>query len=106
MVLVLSIVAFIFFCFVEADGADWIQAQKNADRRTRQIVDAIYSSSKEITSCSRQIWNEQMEVNKKLLEGCEEDKHFQDSHGRWFRERLVYDSEGRIIAKEVIGIEQ
>lgn len=106
MVLVLCVVAFIVFSIVEADGADWVQGQKNADRRTRQIINAIHSSTDKINECSRLIWDEQKEYNKQFLESCSEDKHFQDSHGRWFRERLVYDSEGRIIAKEVVGIEQ
>ena len=110
MILILSIVAFIFFCFVEADGADWVQGQKNADRRTRQIINAIHSSTSAVTDCHKNIWEEQKKIlideSNKQYKDVDEITHFQDEHGRWFRERLVYDSEGRIIAKEVIGVEQ
>lgn len=110
MILILSIVAFIFFCFVEADGKDWVQGQRNADRRARDIINAIHSSATSITNCNKNIWEAQkqmlIEQNNKQYEGVDEITHFQDAHGRWFRERLVYDSEGRIIAKETIGVEQ
>lgn len=110
MILILSIVAFIFFCFVEADGKDWVQGQRNADRRARDIINAIHSSTTSITNCNKNIWEAQkqmlIEQNNEQYEGVDEITHFQDEHGRWFRERLVYDSEGRIIAKETIGVEQ
>lgn len=110
MGLMLGIVIFIVFSIVEACGKDWVQAQKNADRRTRQIVNAIRSSTSSVTDCSKSIWEEQkrmmIEQENKQYNNVDEITHFQDSHGRWFRERLIYDCEGRIIAKEVVEIEQ
>lgn len=106
----IGLALFVIFCIVEADGIDWERGQRNADRRTRAIIGAIHSSASSITSCSQNIWEEQkrlmIEEHNKQYADVDEYKRFQDSHGRWFRERLVYDNEGRIIAKEVIGVEQ
>lgn len=110
MVLILSIIAFIFFCYVEADGIDWERGQRNADRRTQEIIGAIYSSTNAVLGCNRNIWEEQKRMaiaeHNKQYEDVDEITHFQDEHGRWFRERLIYDSDGKIIAKEVIGVEK
>lgn len=110
MFILFCIGAFIFFCYAEASGKDWIQSQRNADRRARAIISAIHSNTKTIASCNKNIWEEQkqmmIEEENKKYQDVDEVTHFQDAHGRWFRERLVYDSEGRIIAKEVIGVEQ
>ena len=110
MGLIIGLAFFVFFCYVEADGIDWERGQRNADRRTREIIGAIHSSTTSITECHKNIWEEQkmvlIEEQNKQYEDVDEITHFQDAHGRWFRERLVYDSEGRIIAKETVGVEQ
>lgn len=110
MILLFGLAVFLFFCYVEADGIDWERGQRNADRRTREIIGAIHSSTSTITECNRNIWEEQkrlqIEEHNKQYEDVDEVTRYQDAHGRWYRERLVYDSEGRIIAKETIGVEQ
>lgn len=110
MFLIVCIVLFVVFCIVEASGADWVQEQIYANRRASAIIDAINSSTNAITSCNRNIWEEQKQAlidkQNQQYKDVDEITRFQDEHGRWFRERLIYDSEGRIIAKEVIGVEQ
>lgn len=100
------IAMFVVFCIVEASGADWVQGQRNADRRTRAIIGAIKDSSSSITDTQRNIWEEQIDYYERFSEDLQNEREFKDEHGRWFRERMVYDNEGRVIAKEVIGIEK
>lgn len=106
MFLMFCIAMFVVFCIVEASGADWVQEQILANRRTNAIISAINSSTSDITSCYERIWGEQVDYYKRFSEDMKNEKEFCDEHGRWFRERMVYDSEGKIIAKEVIGIER
>jgi hypothetical protein len=106
MVLAISVIVIIIAVLAEADGMDWEQEQRNADRRTRAIIGAIHSSTSEITSCYSRIAGEQIDYYKRFSEDMKNEREFKDEHGRWFRERMVYDSEGRVIAKEVIGIER
>jgi hypothetical protein len=34
------------------------------------------------------------------------EREFCDEHGRWYRERNVYDSDGKIIAQEIVALER
>lgn len=110
MFLIVCIVLFVVFCIVEASGADWVQEQIYANRRANAIIDAIHSSTDTITSCHRNIWEEQKQAliaeQNQQYKDVDEITHYQDEHGRWFRERLIYDADGKIIAKEVIGVEK
>lgn len=110
MVLLIGLGIFFVGCILEACGIDWVQGQLNADRRTNEIIGAIRSGTSRIVDCNRNIWEEQkrltIDLHNKQFEDVDEITHFQDSHGRWFRERLIYDNDGKIIAKEVIGVEQ
>ena len=106
MVLLIGILIIIASVILEACGKDWVQHEKNADRRARYIAGAIHSSTSEITSCYERIMGQQIDFYEKMSEDLKKEKEFQDDHGRWFRQRFVYDDKGNIIAQEIIGIEK
>lgn len=106
MFLIFCIVMFIVFCIIEASGADWVQEQIYANRRTNAIISAISSSTEEVTSCFERISGQQINCYKRLSEDLKNEREFKDEHGRWFRERMVYDLEGNLIAKEIVGVER
>ena len=105
MVLAVCIILFVISCYFQAMGEDWEYGQMLADRRTDRIINAIQGASHEITSSYSYHSEEQIDYFERLHADLENEKEFQDSHGRWFRERLVYDSYGKVIAKEVVQIE-
>ena len=106
MFLYFCIAAFIAFSILEACGADWVQSEINASRRTRMITSAISSSTSELKSCYQNLWQEQIDYYKRFREDMKNEKEFCDEHGRWYRERNVYDSEGKIIAQEIVALER
>ena len=89
-----------------ASGKDWEQSERNAFIRTEATISAINNASSEITSCYQNIMAEQVDYFERLLEDTENEKEFQDSNGRWFRKRLIYSPEGKVIAEEIIGVER
>lgn len=106
MFLVICIVLFVIFCITEASGRDWERGQINADTRTEHIVSAIYGACDEIKSEYKYSQQDQVDYFERFKEDTEKEQEFQDEHGRWFRKRLVYSPEGKVIAEEVVGVER
>lgn len=106
MIIILGIILLVASSYMIASGKDWEQGQRNADRRTRQIISAIGGASSEITSCYQNIMREQKDYFTRFCEDTEKELTFQDDHGRWFRKRLIYSPEGEVIAEEIIGVER
>lgn len=106
MFLMACIAGFIVFTILEACGKDWVQSEKNADRRARYIASAVSDSTSEIKSCFQQISEESIDYYEKMRKDSEREVEFSDEHGRWFRKRFIYDSNGNIIAEEIMGIER
>lgn len=105
MVLAVCVIIFFISCYAKASGEDWEMGQWLADRRTDRIISAIGGASKEITSSYEYIAQEQIDYWERFREDMKNEKEFQDSHGRWFRERLIYGPDGQVVAKEVVQIE-
>ena len=106
MRLCISIIAFIAFSILEACGKDWVQSEINANRRTRMITKAISSSTTELKSCYQSIMQDQIDYYQRFREDMKNEKEFCDSRGQWYRERNVYDTEGKIIAQEIVKLER
>lgn len=106
MILVFGVALFIIGCILEACGRDWEASERNADRRADRIISAIGDASYSIRSSHESVTQEQTEYLERLALDCDKEGKFQDSHGRWFRRRLAYDEHGRVIAEEIVGIEQ
>ena len=106
MFLYLGIVLFVASCFLEACGADWIQSEINADRRARMITGAISSSTSELKSCYQNLFQDQIDYYQRFREDMKNEREFCDEHGRWYRERNVYDLDGKIIAQEIVALER
>lgn len=106
MFLVVCVMALIAFIILEACGKDWVQSEKNADRRARYIAGAISNSASEITSCYQRISQNQIDYYEQMRKDLQKEKEFKDEHGRWFRKRFIYDTNGNIIAEEIVGIER
>ena len=106
MILILGIILLVASSYMIASGKDWEQEQRNADRRTRQIVSAIGGASEEITSCYQNVMREQTDFFERFYKDTEKELEFQDEHGRWFRRRLIYGTDGEVVAEEVIGVER
>ena len=106
MFLYLGIVLFVASCFLEVCGADWIQSEINADRRARMITGAISSSTSELKSCYQNLFQDQIDYYQRFREDMKNEREFCDEHGRWYRERNVYDSDGKIIAQEIVALER
>lgn len=104
MSIVVLVILFIVFSIVKASGEDWERGQYLSDRRTKAIISAIYGASDEITSEYRYSNQDQIDYFERFNKDTENEKVFKDNHGRYKRERLVYDTEGNIIAKEIIEV--
>ena len=89
-----------------ASGKDWEASEHNADRRTRAIISAIGGASSEITSCYSKIAGEQIDYFERLHEDLQKEIEWKDSRGQMCRKRMIYDTEGKIIAEEIVRIEQ
>lgn len=98
------ILLLIFLYSIQRDK-DWEMAQFLADLRTDRIISAIGSASNEITSSYSYYAQEQIDYWERFHEDMENEIEFQDSHGRMFRERLIYGPDGQVVAKEVVQIE-
>ena len=105
MVLAVCVIIFFLSCWVEASGKDWEMGQWLAERRANRIISAISGASHEITSCYTSLFHDQIDYWDRFRQDMEKEKTFQDSHGRWYRKRLVYGSDGNLIAEEVVEIE-
>lgn len=106
MILFFGVALFVVGCILEACGRDWEASERNADRRADRIISAIGDASYSIKSSHESVAREQTEYLERLAIDCDKEGKFQDSHGRWFRRRLAYDEHGRVIAEEIVGIEQ
>ena len=106
MILLLCVIGFVVFSIVEASGKDWEAGQRNADRRTRSIISAIHNSSYDIEESNRNLMQNQVDYLERLCHDTENEEEFQDSHGRWFRRRLVYNERGQVVAEELVGVER
>ena len=89
-----------------ASGKDWETSERNADRRTRAIISAIGGASSDITSCYDRIMNEQTDYFERFHEDLQKEIEWKDTHGQMCRKRMIYDSEGKVIAEEIVRIEQ
>lgn len=89
-----------------ASGKDWERSEHNADRRTRAIISAIGEASSEITSCYNKIAGEQIDYFERLHEDLQKEIEWKDSRGQMCRKRMIYDNEGKVIAEEIVRIEQ
>lgn len=105
MILAVCVIIFFLSCYAKASGEDWEMGQWLAERRADRICDAIYGASHEITSSYSYYAQEQIDYWERFHDDMENEKQFQDNHGRMFRERLIYGPDGNVIAKEVIQIE-
>lgn len=106
MFLIVCIILFIVFCVVEASGRDWEQGQINASARTEHIISAIYGACDEIKSEYKYAHQDEIDYFERFKEDTEKEAEFQDEHGRWFRKRLIYSPDGKVIAEEVVGVER
>lgn len=89
-----------------ASGKDWEASERNADRRTRAIISAIGGASSEITSCYNKIAGEQINYFERFHEDLQKEIEWKDSRGQMCRKRMIYDTEGKVIAEEIVRIEQ
>ena len=105
MVLAVCVIIFFLSCYAEASAKDWELGQWLAERRADRIISAIGGASHEITSTYTSLFHDQIDYWDRFRQDMEKEKTFQDSHGRWYRKRLVYGSDGNLIAEEVVEIE-
>jgi thioredoxin-related protein len=106
MFLIICIILFVVFCIIEASGKDWERGQMNAYDRTEKIMSAIYGATDELKSEYKYVQQDQTDYFEQFKEDTEKESEFQDEHGRWFRKRLIYSPEGKVIAEETIGVER
>lgn len=100
------IILLIIFLVIWASGKDWEASERNADRRTRAVISAIRGTGSEITSCYNRIMDEQVDYFERFHEDMQKEAEWKDSHGQMCRKRMIYDAEGRVIAEEIVRIEQ
>ena len=105
MVLAVGVIIFFLSCYAEASAKDWELGQRLAERRANRIISAISGASHEITSTYTSLFRDQIDYWARFRQDMEKETKFQDSHGRWYRKRLVYGSDGNLIAEEVVEIE-
>ena len=105
MFLAVCVILMCLSCYAIASGKDWEMGQHLSDLRTSRIINAIGSASHEITSSYSYYAQEQIDYWERFHEDMENEKQFQDNHGRMFRERLIYGPDGHVVAKEVVEIE-
>ena len=89
-----------------ASGKDWESSERNADRRTRAVISAISKTSAEVTSCYSNIVSEQTDYFERFHEDMEKERTWRDNRGQMYRKRIIYDTEGNVIAEEIVRIEQ
>ena len=100
------IVLMIVFLVIWASGKDWEASERNADRRTRAVISAISRAGSEITNCYSRIQAEQIDYFERFHEDMQKEVEWKDSRGQMCRKRMIYDAEGRVIAEEIVRIEQ
>lgn len=105
MFIAVCVIIFFLSCYAKTSGEDWEMGQWLADLRTDRIIDAIGSASHEITSDYAYYAQEQIDYWERFHDDMLNEKEFQNSHGRLFRERLIYGPDGNVVAKEVVEIE-
>ncbi len=96
----------IVFLVIWASGKDWEASERNADRRTRAVISAINGAGSEITSCYNRILAEQVDYFERFHEDMQKETEWKDSRGQMCRKRMIYDAEGKVIAEEIVRIEQ
>lgn len=106
MVLLFCAIAFLVFTILGAMGEDWEASEHNASIRTQRIIDAISQSSRDVRTEIRESLYDQTDYLERFCQDTEKEEEFQDSHGRWFRKRLVYNEQGNVIAEEIVGVER
>lgn len=100
------IILFVVSLILWASGKDWERSERNADRRANSIVSAIRKTGAETTSCYSNIMSEQIDYFERLHEDLQKEIEWKDSRGQMCRKRMIYDNEGKVIAEEIVRIEQ
>jgi len=104
MFLLVSIIALIAFCIVDSMDKRFYEGERYAEMRTSDIISAIESSSYDITSCAKNISREEIDFYERFNKDTENERVFRDNYGKYKRERLVYDGNGNVIAKEIVEV--